>query len=165
VGSSGAGKSALLADWLAAHPERPSAWLNCDPADDDAVRFVAAIIEATRRAGDRSELGEDALQLLSLDGEVSPDVIAALLDDLDKPDGAQVLVIDDLHLAGGTGAETLGLLLQYQPRSLRLVVACRVDPSLRLHRMRANDELIELRDRDLCFSADEAKVFLSGFGV
>jgi LuxR family maltose regulon positive regulatory protein len=165
VGSSGAGKSALLADWLAAHPERPSAWLNCDPADDDPVRFVAAIIEATRRAGDRSHLGEDALQLLSLDGEVSPDVIAALLDDLEKPDGATVLVVDDLHLAGATGAGILGLLLQYQPRSLRLVVASRADPSLRLHRMRANDELVELRDSDLCFSADEAKVFLSGFGV
>ena len=27
VGSPGAGKTALLADWLAAHPERPTAWL------------------------------------------------------------------------------------------------------------------------------------------
>jgi LuxR family maltose regulon positive regulatory protein len=165
VGSSGAGKSALLADWLAAHPDRRCAWLNCDPADADPIRFVAAIVEAIRRAGDRNELGEDALQLLSLDGEVSADVIAALVDDLDEPDGADVLVIDDLHLAGTSAAESLGLLLQYQPRSLRLVVASRVDPSLRLHRMRANDELVELRDRDLCFSADEAKAFLSGFGV
>jgi LuxR family maltose regulon positive regulatory protein len=165
VGSSGAGKSALLADWVAAHSDRRSAWLNCDPADADPVRFVAAVVEAMRRAGDRSELGEDALQLLSLDGEVSADVIAALVDDLDEPDGADVLVIDDLHLAGTSVAESLGLLLQYQLRSLRLVVASRVDPSLRLHRMRANDELVELRDRDLCFSADETKVFLSGFGV
>jgi LuxR family maltose regulon positive regulatory protein len=165
VGSSGAGKSALLADWLAAHPERRSAWVNCDPADADPIRFVAAIVEAIRRAGDRSDLGEDALQLLSLDGEVSADVIAALVDDLDEPDGVGVLVIDDLHMAGAPGAETLGLLVQYQPRSLRLVVASRVDPSLRLHRMRANDELVELRDRDLCFSPDEAEAFLSGFGV
>jgi LuxR family maltose regulon positive regulatory protein len=165
VGSSGAGKSALLADWVAAHSDQRSAWLNCDPADADPVRFVAAIVEAMRRAGDRSELGEDALQLLSHDGEVSADMIAALVDDLDEPDGADVLVIDDLHLAGTSVAESLGLLLQYQPRSLRLVVASRVDPSLRLHRMRADDELVELRDRDLCFSADETKVFLSGFGV
>ena len=35
VGSPGAGKTALLADWLAAHPERPTAWLSCDPADAD----------------------------------------------------------------------------------------------------------------------------------
>ena len=35
VGSPGAGKTALLTDWLAAHPERPAAWLSCDPADAD----------------------------------------------------------------------------------------------------------------------------------
>jgi LuxR family transcriptional regulator, maltose regulon positive regulatory protein len=165
VGSPGAGKSALLVDWRAAHPERPWAWLNCDPADTDSVRFAAAIVEAIRRSGDRSELGEDALQLLSVDGEVSADVIAALANDLEELGGADVLVIDDLHLAGTTGVETLDLLLQYKPRAFRLVVASRVDPSLRLHRMRANDELVELRDRDLCFSVDEAGVLLSGFGV
>ena len=91
VGSPGAGKTALLADWLAAHPERPTAWLSCDPADAVGARFVAAIIEALRRASDRAELGEDARQLLSLDGEVSADVIAALADDLDGlagPSGA-----------------------------------------------------------------------------
>jgi len=30
VGPAGAGKTMLLADWLAARPERPSAWLSCD---------------------------------------------------------------------------------------------------------------------------------------
>ncbi len=54
VGSPGAGKTALLADWLAARPERPAAWLGCDPADADPVRFVAAIIEALRRTSGSS---------------------------------------------------------------------------------------------------------------
>jgi LuxR family maltose regulon positive regulatory protein len=36
VGPAGAGKTMLLADWLAARPERPSAWLSCDSADTDA---------------------------------------------------------------------------------------------------------------------------------
>jgi LuxR family transcriptional regulator, maltose regulon positive regulatory protein len=92
-------------------------------------------------------------------------VIAALVDDLEEPGGPEVLVIDDLQLAGSGGAEAMNLLLQYKPPSLRLVVASRIDPSLRLHRMRANNELVELRDRDLCFSADEARLFLVGFGV
>src|SRR5262249_19840583 len=35
VGPAGAGKTMLLADWLAARPERPSAWLSCDSADTD----------------------------------------------------------------------------------------------------------------------------------
>ena len=165
VGSPGAGKTALLADWLAAHPERTTAWLSCDPADAVGVRFVAAVIDALRRASDRAELGEEARQLLSLDGEVSADVMAALADDLDGLDGPQVLVIDDFHLTGPAGADTLALLLQCRPASLQLVLASRADPGLRLHRMRANEELVELRDQDLSFSAEETRLFLSGFGL
>ena len=165
VGSPGAGKTALLADWLAARPERRGAWLSCDPADADRVRFVAAVIEALRRAFPRAQLGEDALALLALDGEVSADVIAALADDLEARHGPQVLVIDDFHLTGLAGAETLSLLLEYRPALLQLVLASRADPRLRLHRLRANEELIELRDLDLSFSAEETSLFLSGFGV
>ena len=105
IGSPGAGETALLADWLAAHPGRPTAWLSCDPADAVGARFVAAVIEALRRASDRAELGEVARQLLSLDGEISADVIAALADDLDGLARPQVLVIDDLHLARRAGAD------------------------------------------------------------
>jgi LuxR family transcriptional regulator, maltose regulon positive regulatory protein len=165
VGSAGVGKTALLADWVATRPERSVAWLSCDVADADPVRFVAAIIEALRRTPDQPVVGEDARQLLSLDGEVSADVIAALADDLERPGGTEALVIDDFQLTGGDGTDALALLLEYWPPSVQLVVASRVDPQLRLYRMRANRELVELRDRDLSFSAEETRVFLLGFGV
>ena len=61
----------LLADWLAARPEQPAAWLSCDAADADPARFVAAIIEAARYGFGQPGIGEDARQLMSLDGEVS----------------------------------------------------------------------------------------------
>ncbi len=107
VGPAGAGKTMLLADWLAARPGRASAWLSCDAADADPVRFVAAIIEAARYGFGQPGIGEDARQLMSLDGVVSADAIAALADDLDAPVGVRVLVIDDFHLAGAAGADTL----------------------------------------------------------
>ncbi len=165
VGSPGAGKTALLADWAASAPERTFAWLSCDVADADPVRFVAAIIESLRRAFAQPDIGEDARQLLSLDGEVSADAVAALADDLERVEGVGALVVDDFHLTGADGTDALALLVEYRPRSLQLVVASRVDPQLRLHRMRANEELVELRDQDLSFSAEEARAFLSGFGV
>ena len=49
--------------------------------------------------------------------------------------------------------------------SLQLVVASRVDPPLRVHRMRAHQDLVELRDADLAFSVEETRSFLAGFGV
>ena len=105
VGPAGAGKTMLLADWLAARPQRPSAWLSCDAADEDPARFVAAVIEAARYGFGEPSIGEDARQLIRLDGEVSADAVAALADDLDVPDGVRVLVIDDFHLAGAASAD------------------------------------------------------------
>ena len=165
VGPAGAGKTTLLADWLAAHPERPSAWLSCDAADADPARFVAAIVGAARHGFGQPGFGEDARQLMSLDGEVSVDVVAALADDLEAPDGQRVLVIDDFHLTGAASADILRWLVEYHPPSLQLVVASRVDPPLRVHRMRAHQELVELRDAHLSFSVEETRSFLSGFGV
>jgi LuxR family transcriptional regulator, maltose regulon positive regulatory protein len=165
VGPAGAGKTMLLADWLAARPERTSAWLNCDAADTDAVRFVTAIIEAARHGFGQPGIGEDTRQLMSLDGEVSADAVAALADDLDASDGIRVLVIDDFHLAGPVGADALRWLVEYHPPSLQLVVASRVDPPLRVHRMRAHQDLLELREGDLAFSVDETRSLLDGFGV
>jgi LuxR family maltose regulon positive regulatory protein len=165
VGPAGAGKTMLLADWLAARPELASAWLSCDAADTDPARFVAAIIEAARYGFDQPGIGEDARQLMSLDGEVSADAVAALADDLEAPDGLRVLVIDDFHLAGAASADALRWLVKYHSPSLQLVVASRVDPPLRVHRMRAHQDLVELRDADLSFSVEETRSFLSGFGV
>jgi LuxR family transcriptional regulator, maltose regulon positive regulatory protein len=165
VGSPGAGKTMLIADWLANRPGRPAAWLNCDVADADSVRFASALIEAVRRGCGQPELGEDARQLLTVDGEVSADVLAALADDLETVGDPLVLVLNDLHLVGIEAAGPLGLLLEYRPPSLQVVVATRVDPVLRLHRMRANGELVEVRDSDLSFSLDETRAFLTAFGV
>ncbi len=165
VGKAGAGKTVLLADWVASHPERPAAWLSCDDADGDPVRFFAAIIESIRRASTEPGLGEDARQLLNLEGAVSADTVAAVADDLEGLEGPRVLVVDDFHLTGAAGAQALSLLLEYRPPSLQLVAATRVDPQLRLHRMRSSEELAEVRDRDLSFSAQETKEFLASFDV
>ncbi|HXW82439.1 MAG TPA: AAA family ATPase, partial [Acidimicrobiales bacterium] len=165
VASPGAGKTVLLADWLRRRLERPAAWLSCDVADVDPVRFVAAIIESLRRVPNQEGFGDDARQLLSSDGVVSADVIAALADDLEQLERQQVLVIDDFHLTGEAGPDALALLVEHRPPTLQLVLATRLDPPLRLSRMRVHEELVELRDRDLSFSRDEAGELFWTFGV
>ena len=46
VGSAGAGKSVLLADWAAARPPGMTFWLSCDRADADPARFWAGFIRS-----------------------------------------------------------------------------------------------------------------------
>ena len=50
-----------------------------------------------------------------------------------------MLVLDDFHhVTDRAVLESFGQLLEHQPPQLRLVLAARADPALRLHRLRVN---------------------------
>jgi LuxR family maltose regulon positive regulatory protein len=74
-----------------------------------------------------------------------------------------VLVLDDLHAVGaGSGAiAELSWLLEHVPDSLRLVVATRRDPPLRLQRLRISGRMTEVRAADLAFTLNEAGVLVA----
>ena len=65
VGSAGAGKSVLLSSWAAARPPGITAWLSCDRADANPVRFWAGFIGALRTVA--PGFGADAAGLLAMD--------------------------------------------------------------------------------------------------
>lgn len=165
VGAPGAGKTTLLADWLSARPRILAAWVSCDAGDGDPVRFMSALISGLRQGFAAPGLGADALALLRTEGEASFDAIAALADDIQGLAGARVVVIDDFHFVSDASADLLGQFLDSRPLPLQVVVSTRSDPPLRLNRMRAREELVELRDVDLAFSAEETKGFLTRFGL
>ena len=88
VGSAGAGKSVLLADWAAARPPGMTSWLSCDRADADPARFWAGFIEAPRAI--EPGFGADATDLLAMDKRMSADVTASVANDAAKlPPGAR----------------------------------------------------------------------------
>jgi LuxR family transcriptional regulator, maltose regulon positive regulatory protein len=164
VGSAGAGKSVLLADWAAARPTGRTFWLACDRADADPVRFWAGFIEAPR--ADTPEFGADAGELLAMDGVMSADVIASIANDVARLPAGSVFVVDDFHFAAGTAGKHMIDLIEHWPAdTVQLVLASRFDPPLRQHRLRMSGELCELRDADLYFSLDESRDLLANFGV
>jgi LuxR family transcriptional regulator, maltose regulon positive regulatory protein len=57
------------------------------------------------------------------------------------------------------------LVERWPAETVQLVVSARVDPSLRLHRLRMLGEICELRDHDLSFSLAETRDLLANFGV
>jgi len=164
AGSAGAGKSVLLSSWAAARPAGRTFWLSCDAADADPVRFWAGFIEAAR-AGE-PWFGADAADLLAIDGGVSADVTASLANDAAMLPAGSAIVVDDFHYAADAAARDMIALVERWPaETVQLVLSARVDPPLRLHRLRMGGELCELRDRDLCFSEAESGELLANFGV
>jgi LuxR family maltose regulon positive regulatory protein len=164
AGSAGAGKSVLLSTWAAARPAGSTFWLSCDEADADPVRFWAGFIEATRTR--EPWFGTDAADLLMMDGGVSADVTASIANDAAMLPAGSAVVVDDFHYAADSaGRDMIALVERWPAETVQLVLAARVDPPLRLHRLRMAGELCELRDRDLYFSLAESGELLANFGV
>jgi LuxR family transcriptional regulator, maltose regulon positive regulatory protein len=164
VGSAGTGKSVLLSSWAATRPAGLTAWLSCDEADADPVRFWTAFIEAARM--NWPGFGADALDLLAMDHAVSSDVTASIANDAARLPGGAAIVIDDLHAAAPAVSEDLADLVERWPsENTQLVLVSRFDPAIRLHRLRISDQLCELRNRDLGFSLAESGNLLSNFNV
>ncbi len=164
VGSAGAGKSVLLSSWAAARPSGATSWLTCDKADADPVRFWTGFIEAAQAVA--PGFGADAADLLTMDRDMSADVTASIANDAAKLPAGSAVVVDDFHATAAGVFRTMTDLVECWPADVaQLVLASRVDPPLRLHRLRISGELCELRDHDLHFSLAESGSLLANFGV
>ena len=163
VGSAGAGKTVLLADWAMARPPGVTSWLSCDRADADPVRFWAGFIEAPR--GIDAGFGADAADLLAMDRRMSADVTASVANDAARLPPGSAIIVDDFHDATAVARDMTDLVERWPAESVQLVLASRSDPPLRQHRLRMSDELCEIRDRDLYLSLTETQDLLANFGV
>jgi LuxR family transcriptional regulator, maltose regulon positive regulatory protein len=140
-----------------------TSWLSCDEADADPVRFWAGFIEAPRAMA--PGFGADAAELLAMDGRMSADVTASIANDAARLPTGSVLVVDDFQAAAAAARSMTDLVERWPARSAQLVLASRVDPPVRLHRLRLSGELCELRDSDLYLSLSESGALLENFGV
>ena len=155
----GYGKTTLLRQWVDAWPHR-SAWLALDADDGNSASFLIAVVGALQTAWPDAARG--ALDLLRLPAVPPPDYLGAALADalLDLP-GPTLLALDDYHTIADPAAHALvTALLEHPPPGFHLAIAGRVEPPLPLARLRARDQVTELRARDLAFTPDEARAFL-----
>jgi LuxR family transcriptional regulator, maltose regulon positive regulatory protein len=164
VGAAGAGKSVLLSSWAAARPPGTTAWLSCDRADSNPVRFWSGFSAAFRSVA--PEFGADAVELLAMDRAVSADVTASFANDAAKLPAGSAIVVDDFHHAMTATAKEMAQLIECWPsRNTQLILCSRIDLPLRLHRLRMSGDLCELRHHDLSFSLRESRDLLANFGV
>ena len=158
----GFGKTTLLAEW--ARVATPSiAWLSLDPEDSDPNRFWRYVAAAVDRAVQPDE--PIGLPLEGARATSSDDLVVVIVNALETLPREVALVLDDYHAVTSSEVhESVAFLLDHLPRRLHLVVSTRTDPPLPLARLRAGDQLAELRAADLRFTADESAAFLRDVG-
>ena len=158
----GFGKTTLLSEWLAgAAPAVPTAWLSLDEDDNDPVRFLTYVVAALN--GAQEGVGTAALAMLrSPQPPPTKSILTSLLNDLAGVPGDLILVLDDYQTIGVPAVhDAVAYLLGNLPLQVHLVIATRSDPPLPLSRLRARDQLVELRGPELLFTLEEAETFLN----
>jgi LuxR family maltose regulon positive regulatory protein len=158
----GFGKTTLLGEWLrfASGDGRSVAWVSLDEWDNDPARFLTYLVGALTTI--EEGIGEEVLA--SLRSPTLPPVeamVGALVNDLAKLPREVSVVLDDYHAISSDDVHGIvSLLIERLPENAHLVVSGRTDPPLPLPKLRARDQMTELRASDLRFTPEESAVFL-----
>ena len=156
----GFGKTTLLSEWVQ-HRHTRVAWLSLDAGDNDLPLFLSYVIAAIETLHPGAV--DDSLALLRpAQALPTESILTALVNDLAGIADTFTLVLDDYHVIEAHAVhDALAFLLDHSPPRLRFIIASRIDPPLPLSRLRARDQLAELRAADLLFTPDEAAAFLN----
>jgi LuxR family transcriptional regulator, maltose regulon positive regulatory protein len=183
----GFGKTTLVSDWFhqktrreegsreretepsfQAQPQLQMAWISLDEDDNEPVRFMtclAAAVEVLQSGAATSTLPLLQSQQLPPPKSIVASLVNALAAGLEQagpPGPHYALIMDDYHLISHELVhEAVAFLLEYQPAWLHLTILTRADPPLPVPRLRARDQLTEVRAADLRFTASEAAAFLN----
>lgn len=160
VAPAGSGKTTLLAMEAPALPAAV-AWTTLDPGDVDPVRCWSYVVESLERAGVISG-APLRRELVSGRADAVERALPYLLARVDASSLETVLVLDDLQVLGqGPVPVQLAELVRLAPPNLHVVTASRTDPPFPLSRLRARDQLVEVRADELSFTPDEARRLLA----
>lgn len=158
----GYGKSTALSEWYLSldRTSVSAAWLTLDESDDDPVLFANHLISAIDHGIEdlRGALRPSVDFKLDIDLRATATAIVNAIEGLDRD---VVLLIDDLHAI--CNEDVLGLielLSKSGSRKLHLVISSRTVPPIRLAKLRALGEVLELGVKDLQFDLDESRRFL-----
>jgi LuxR family maltose regulon positive regulatory protein len=147
VAPAGAGKTVILVQWAATHPELDFVWLEVGVDDNDPVRFSQRLLHGF------SAIKPDFADLTSLvslhGGGLGTPLLEAFEAQLaELPE--VVIVLDDLHhLSNFVLLGDLGGLVDRLPPNIHLVLSTRTDLPIAWSRHRLGHQMIEIRQSDL----------------
>ena len=153
----GFGKSTLASSWLTGQTN--GAWLALDAGDNEPRVFWQYVVAAIQSV--LGDFGQEAAAYLQSQqvADLQP-VLVNLINELSVHSGPLTLVLEDYHLIDSREVhDSLSFFLEHKPPTTHLMLLTRVDPPLALGRLRANDDLCEIRSADLQFSLNESADF------
>ena len=160
----GSGKTVLLRSWIEQRGHKAHvAWVSVERNECNVQKFWTDVVEALRGTVAGSKLLPTLEPAPSLDGWA---ILERLLQDLAALDEQLWLVVNDLHeLRSDEALHQFELLLLRAPEPVRFVVLTRHDLPIGLHRLRLSGALSEIREAQLRFSCEEARLLFQAAGI
>ncbi len=160
----GYGKTTLVTDALEAMNVVPI-WYLLDMQDSDFLVFISYLYAAVQHhfPDPKEDKKERPLPKASLQKQT--DMLLEWLAFLEKRvTHPTALVLDDYHLVQESPQinHAVEFILDRLPGHVHLVIIGRKNLSLRLSSLRAKEQLIEIGENDLTFTASEIKLFFAG---
>jgi LuxR family transcriptional regulator, maltose regulon positive regulatory protein len=158
----GYGKTTLFSEWRAGlGASIPLAWLSLDVEDNDPPRFYQYLLTCLDAILPGAV--QDLLPLLQSPEPLHHEaILIPLTNTLTENKQDFVLALDDYHVIETDSIHiALTFLLDHLPPHMHLVILSRIDPPLPLARLRARNQMIEIRESDLRFTPDEVSAFLN----
>lgn len=153
----GYGKTTLVSSWLRETVPHFT-WLSLDEGDNDPIRFLEYFLTALHNVV--PAIGLDMLDLVQGSQAASLETLITLLINETESAGDFFLVLDDFHVLNAQHIlDMLSYMLDRLPPPLHLVILSRTDPPLPLSRLRARDQLLEIRAEQLRFTPEEIAIF------
>jgi len=153
----GFGKTTLVCQWI--QQQRPSvAWYSLDQIDNEPSVFYRYLLTSLQDLDPSLKAAFDPL--LQGQTDVGTTAIATIINHLSDLSSRLHLVLDDFHEINSPSIlHDIFYLLHNSPPQLHVTIITRHDPPIQLSRLRARQELHELKMKDLQFSLDDAVEF------
>jgi len=144
----GYGKTTLVASWIVSR-NLNCKWITLDRFDTSVNQLASYLYLLFEK------------QTAGLTGDELT-IITKVLNRLSLIHEEIILVLDDYHLAESAEIRDLtSLLIEYSPHNFHIVIITRVDPQLKISRLRGQRELLELKESDLRFTMIETSQFFT----
>lgn len=156
----GYGKTTILTDWIH-YNKIATAWYSIDSGDNDLNEFISYVIRSIQKI--HKNIGKNSLEILESPGKVSIDYVTELfINDLIHVKDDLLLVLDDFQfIENNQIVNMLSFLLEHKPRQFHIAISTRSDPAITMARLRSQNELLEIRSADLCFSEKDISVLFN----
>ncbi len=157
----GFGKSTLIAAWVQSKPAGSPqiAWVSLDEGDNDPLQFWRYVLTALERC--QPGTYQSLLSILHEQHFSLPYLLTALLNTWVEYSEPLLLILDDYHVITEPALHTsLASLIERLPPQVHLVIITRVDPPLKLSRLRGHDQVFEVRTDSLRYTIEETDAFL-----